>query len=464
MPVTIDVDKYVFDPLLTGKQTLAWDAMRRGDIKEVLYGGAKGGGKSVFGCMWSFAKALEIIRECKIAPRKHPIPVGFMGRKRGVDFTNTTLETWKRFIPVNMYEIKSKPAEIIIARRVKILTGGLDNSEIINKFNSAEYAFFFLDQAEEIDAEQVGELRATFRLIINDKKIPGKGLFTANPAPSFLKDEFILNPTPDRLFIQALPTDNHYLGPEYIEVLKDSFRNRPELLKAYVEGSWESLGGFDQVIKDSWVRNAAGITLYPPRIKKLITCDPARYGDDETVIYLLKNTEIAESEIYGKKSLMHTANILHTISHKNGDCLIVVDVCGIGAGVVDRLIEMGDNVLGIDNASKSEEPEKNYNLRSEIWCKAADMFADGDIQLKNAEPRLQGQLCTPRYEFRNGKILIEAKADIKKRLGNSPDRADAYVNGIYALDFVEGELVGRKDSYSEDEDDIYAGHFTAMAM
>jgi len=464
MRVTIDINKYVFDPELTAKQTLAWDALRRPDIKEVLYGGAKGGGKSVFGCMWSFHKALEIIKKCDISPRKHPIPVGFMGRKRGVDFTNTTLETWKRFIPVNMYEIKSKPAEIIIARRVKILTGGLDNSEVINKFNSAEYAFFFLDQAEEIDAEQVGELRATFRLIINDKKIPGKGLFTANPAPSFLKDEFILNPTPDRLFIQALPTDNHYLGPEYIEVLKDSFRNRPELLKAYVEGSWESLGGFDQVIKDSWVRNAAGITLYPPRIKKLITCDPARYGDDETVIYLLRNTEIAESEIYGKKSLMHTANILHTVSHKNGDCLIVVDVCGIGAGVVDRLIEMGDNVLGIDNASKSEEPEKYYNLRSEIWCKAADMFADGDIQLKNAEPRLQGQLCTPRYEFRNGKILIEAKADIKKRLGNSPDRADAYVNGLYALDFVEGELVGRKDSYSEDEDDIYSGTFSAMAM
>ena len=466
--MTENSKQFEFKPTLTKKQSIAWDALARGDIKEVLYGGAKGGGKSVFGCMWCFAKALEIINECQIAPRKHPIPVGFMGRKRGVDFTNTTLETWKRFIPVNMYEIKSKPAEIIIARRVKILTGGLDNSEVINKFNSAEYAFFFLDQAEEIDVQQVGELRATFRLIINGKKIPGKGLFTANPAPSFLKDEFILNPTPDRLFIQALPTDNNHLGPEYIEVLKDSFRNRPELLKAYVEGSWESLGSFDQVIKDSWVRNAAGITLYPARIKKLITCDPARYGDDETVIYLLKNTEIAESEIYGKKSLMHTANILHTISHKNGDCLIVVDVCGIGAGIIDRLIEMGDNVLGIDNASKSEEPEKYYNLRSEIWCKAADMFADGDIQLKNAELRLAGQLCTPRYEFRNGNILIEAKADIKKRLGNSPDRADAYVNGLYALQFVEGCLqahkYGKKDAYSEDEDSIYEGRFSAMAM
>jgi len=414
-----DSTEYSFeiDADLTEKQTLASLTLARDDIKEVLYGGAKGGGKSVFGCLWCFEKAVEIIEMCEIKERKHPIPIGFMGRKRGIDFTNTTLETWKRFIPEELYEIKGKPAEIVIANRVKILTGGLDNGDIVNKFNSAEYGFFFIDQAEEVDPAQIGELRATFRLIINGIKIPGKGLFTANPAQSFLKEEFILNPTPNRVYIQALPTDNHYLGDEYIEVLRDSFKNRPELLKAYLEGSWDSLGGFDQVIKDSWVSNASQLTLYPPTIKKLITCDPARYGNDETVIYYMENTEIKEVEIYGQKSLMHTANVLHTMSHKHGNCLIAVDVCGLGSGVVDRLIEMGDNVLGIDNAGRADEPEKYYNKRAEIWCRAADMFAGCDIELKNIESRLTGQLCTPAYEFRNGKILIESKADIKKRLG-----------------------------------------------
>lgn len=458
--------KLSWKPKLTAKQTLAWDALRRQDVREVLYGGAKGGGKSVFGCLWCFEKALDVMKVCNVGPRKHPIPVGFMGRKRGVDFTNTTLETWKRFIPEDMYEIKGKPAEIIIADRVKILTGGLDNNDIINKFNSAEYAFFFLDQAEEIDAEQIGELRATFRLIINGVKVPGKGLFTANPAPSFLKDEFILNPTPDRLFIQALPTDNHHLGPEYIEVLKDSFKNRPELLKAYLEGSWDCLGGFNQVIRDEWVLNAGKLTLYPPGVKRLITCDPARYGDDETVIYFMENTEIKEAVIYGKKSLMHTANVLHTLSHKHDGCLIVVDVCGLGAGVVDRLIEMGDDVLGIDNAGKSSDPEKYYNLRSEIWCGAADMLADSDVELKNLEPSLRGQLSTPTYDFRNGKILIESKANIKKRLGRSPDRADAYVNGLHALQFVEGQLAGKCDTYSDgfEDESFCSGNYSAMAM
>src|SRR6056297_763347 len=458
------IEKFQYRPDFTPRQTVAWNVLARDDIKEVLYGGAKGGGKSVFGCLWCFEKAVEIIRKCNITERKHPIPIGFMGRKRGIDFTNTTLETWKRFIPEELYEIKGKPAEIIIANRVKILTGGLDNGDVINKFNSAEYAFFFIDQAEEVSAEQIGELRATFRLIINDKKIAGKRLFTANPAPSFLKDEFILNPTPNRLFVQALPTDNHHLGNEYIEVLKDSFKNRPELLKAYLEGSWDSLGGFNQVIKDSWISNAAKITLYPATKKKLITCDPARYGNDETVIYYMENTEIKEAEIYGQKSLMHTANVLHTMSHKYGDCLIAVDVCGIGGGIVDRLIEMGDNVLDIDNAGKADEPEKYYNKRAEIWCRAADMFAGGDVQLTNKEPRLTGQLCTPAYEFRNGKILIESKADIKKRLGNSPDRADAYVNGLYALEFVDGEIISGRGGYSsgfDDDDDeyCYSGSF-----
>jgi hypothetical protein len=459
-----DVRTIQWKPVLTAKQTLAWDALERPDVREVLYGGAKGGGKSVFGCFWCLHKVLEIVKVCDIGPRLHPIPVGFMGRKRGVDFTNTTLETWKRFIPQEYYEIRGKPAEIIVLGRVKILTGGLDNSEIVNKFNSAEYAFFFLDQAEEVDAGQIGELRATFRLIVNGTKIPGKGLFTANPAPSFLKDEFILNPTPGRLFIQALPTDNHYLGPEYIAVLKDAFRNRPELLKAYLEGSWDCLGGFNQVIRDAWVANAGRITQYPPAVKKLITCDPARYGDDETVIYYLENTQIKEAVVYGKKDLMHTANVLHVLSHKHGGCLVVVDVCGLGAGVVDRLVEMGDDVLPIDNAGKASDTEKYYNLRSEVWCTAADMFADGDVELKNVEPQLRGQLATPTYEFRNGRILIESKADIKQRLGRSPDRADAYVNGLYALQFVEGELVGERDGYEGFEDSIYDGRYSAMAM
>ncbi|MCK5915704.1 MAG: hypothetical protein KAG92_06165 [Deltaproteobacteria bacterium] len=64
--------------------------------------------------------------------------------------------------------------------------------------------------------------------------------------------------------------------------------------------------------------------------------------------------------------------------------------------------------------------------------------------------KLKGQLTTPTYAFRHSKILIESKSEIKKRLGGSPDRADAYVNGLYALQFVDGQLIGGKDAYDDD--------------
>ena len=71
--------------------------------------------------------------------------------------------------------------------------------------------------------------------------------------------------------------------------------------------------------------------------------------------------------------------------------------------------------------------------------------------------------------IRNTRIRMDPKADIKKRLGNSPDRADAYVNGLYALDLIDGELVGKRDSYSDPfadcyEDDGYVMKDAYMAM
>jgi hypothetical protein len=47
-----EIEHPEFKPVYTTKQTVALSALRRPDIKEVLYGGAKGGGKSEFGCFW----------------------------------------------------------------------------------------------------------------------------------------------------------------------------------------------------------------------------------------------------------------------------------------------------------------------------------------------------------------------------------------------------------------------------
>ncbi len=401
---------------------------------------AKGGGKSVFGCYWVFLRALDLIREHGIEPSKYPLAVGWMGRKQSVDFSDTTLETWKRFIPAEAYRIREQAKEIVILDRVKVGFGGLDRTEDVNKFNSAEFAFFFIDQAEETTKDDISVLRGALRLVINGKPIVGKTLWTANPARCWLKDEFIIAPRPDQRFVRALPADNPYLDEGYVTVLTNAFRHRPELLEAYLHGSWEAFDDPNQVIRGAWVEAASKRRLYPKDPRQLVVVDVARFGDDETVLYDMRETQIIDEEIYGQRDTMWTANRAFVRQRELGGCPVAVDEIGVGAGVVDRLVELGcEQVISINSAGKSAEPARFYNLRAEMWWEAAQSFAEGDIGLAHDDPTLRAQLCEPGYSFRNGRILIEPKVDIKKRLGRSPDRADTYVMGRNALAWLREE-------------------------
>jgi hypothetical protein len=424
----------------TRRQLEALSALREAGVTEVMYGGAKGGGKSVFLVRWAFLHAMEIALEYGLKPGDHPRVVGWMGRKQGTDFRKSTLRAWERFIPANLYEIREQAQQIVIMGLVAIDFGGLDHLTDVQKFNSAEYAFFCLDQAEECDQDEIAALRGSLRLVLDSAKgiIPRKALFTANPAPCWLKDEFITNPAGSRRFIQALPSDNPFLGPEYVQTLKDAFGHRPEVLRAYLEGSWEFLAGFNQIIKTAWLEQAGRVEFHPgaPPVR-LIVCDPARFGDDETVIYGLSDTQIAWEEIYGQRDLEYTKNRLFVRQRQMGGCLVVVDETGIGGGLVDGLVAMGVEVLALCMSSAAVEPERYGNLRAEIWDHAAQKFGSRQVSLLAPDPKLGKELTAPTYEYRRGRMYVEEKAEIKKRLGGSPDRADAYVMGLAGLAYLD---------------------------
>ena len=260
-----------------------------------------------------------------------------------------------------------------------------------------------------------------------------------------------------RAFIQALPTDNPYLSPQYVEVLKDSFKHRPELIEAYLHGCWDVFEGARVIIKTTWLREARNITLYPTGVRRVISCDPARFGDDETVIYVFENTCIIDQRIYGQKRLTHTAGQCaelarqYTITGESRDedyvPVIAVDVDGVGSGVADDLVSWGFDVMEIHSAAASSEPDRYYNLRAQMWWEAGIKYSEGDIdEGEHDDPELDRQLITPQYDFRNGKIIVEEKAEIKDRLKRSPDRADAKIMGLHALKFARTfeEIVGAK--------------------
>jgi hypothetical protein len=422
---------------LSRRQALAWAVLHDPAVSEVLYGGAKGGGKSILGCYWVWLHALEIAREYKLRPSDTPLPVGWMGCKRAVDFQDRTWEKWLRFIPAGEYRVREQAREVIIRETVKVGFGGLDSSEQVERFNSQEFAFFFLDQAEEVEKDDIAALRASLRLVIGTSSVPRKALLTANPAQCWLKDEFITAPRPNQRFIKALPTDNPWLPGDYAQTLREAFGHHPGLLRAYLEGDWSALSATRQMISWERLEAARGLVLRSPLPRKLITCDPAREGDDETVIYALLDTDIIEAEIYGKRDEVYTLNALAAMSRKHGQCPVVVDGTGFSSGFPELLGALGVSVIPIISAGAAGDKLKFINVRAEMWDWASRQFASSQVQLSHRDSELDRQLCAVRYDFApGGRWKCELKADVKKRLGRSPDRADCYVMGLYALAYL----------------------------
>jgi len=440
---------------LTLKQSKAWNALFSDEITDVMYGGAKGGGKSHLLCVWAFQLAWLIAAEFKLKPSKNPPHVGWIGRKQATDFAGSTLQTWRQIIPEEYYELKGgtekDPKHILIDSRIAIDYGGLDKQETINKFNSAEYSFIGVDQAEEITKDEVSVLRASRRMKLQGKELPYRGLFTANPRICWLKDEFITHPKKNMLFVPALPSDNPHLPSSYKQMIYDAFGHRPELIQAYWFGSWTALEGANQVIKEEWLEMAMHReSVSPLRDKEYLVCDTARFGDDETVILHMINTEIVDKITM---PYCRTTDISHRLKverHRNNDCAIVVETTGadLGAGVVDELYEEGVPVIEFHpEAAAEDEPNdkiKFKNMRAKAWWTASKMLSKGitdpesntALITHNMYDTLKEQLLQPTYDFKNGRLIIESKKDIKARLGRSPDHADTYVIALWAFDQI----------------------------
>lgn len=398
----------------------------------LMYGGAKGGGKSFWLCRWAVRK-LGQFKGNK----------GFLGRKRSVDFNNTTLETFRKAIDGRLYKINEQKKKIYFPHFEGVIDyGGMDDQDSINKFNSAEYGFIGIDQAEEVSRDDFSMLRGTLRHKLKNGAEPDYQVrLTANPAQCWLKEDFIVNPKQGYTFIKALPTDNPFLAKDYINNLKEAFKHRPELLQAYLYGSWDDLSGHDLVCQYSWVEGAKNVDVHGPARKRIVVCDPAHFGDDTTVIYVMEERsaiEVIDKEVVHHKSTMDTAGRLAAKRKQWSANLIGVDAIGIGAGIVDALNELGEPVLRIISSQKPTSETmaaKYFNLRSQIYFEGAKKIFEKKVRVPNDDTKLHGQLCSAKYEFiSNGRMKVEAKEDIKQRLDGSPDDGDAFMMGLHTMD------------------------------
>ncbi len=152
-----------------------------------------------------------------------------------------------------------------------------------------------------------------------------------------------------------------------------------------------------------------------------IGCDVARFGDDETVIAKRVGQVVRIAEKFHGKPTTHTAG---RVAHwAEGGARIVVDDSGVGGGVTDQLRAMGLQVHAFNGGNAANRPNRFPNRRSEQWFEAAAQMEDIDLDV---DEQLAADLTAPRYSYDlKLRQVVEKKEETKKRLGRSPDRADA---------------------------------------
>lgn len=264
-----------------------------------------------------------------------------------------------------------------------------------------------------------------------------------------------------RTFIPARLTDNAFLREtDYGSVLQ----SLPEPLRSQLlNGDFTIRANDDiwQVIPTEWVLDAQrrGREREKP-ITPLtaVACDVARGGKDKTVIAKLYGNWFDPLIAHSGTETPNGDIVASLIAqHINKQTPAAIDVVGVGASPFDVLSRQGYNIIGINNGSGSTASDESgingfVNLRAETYWKfreALDPKNRNEIALPD-DRELLADLCAARYRVVGKRYQIEAKEDIQKRIGRSPDRGDAVVmawhraHNSISFDFVQ---TGPSDDY-----------------
>ena len=168
--------------------------------------------------------------------------------------------------------------------------------------------------------------------------------------------------------------------------------------------------------------------------------DPARFGNDETVITPRYGGYIPEQMISFKEDTQATAGRVMQFNHPR-PVFIGIDVDGLGGGVYDKLNDENiDGIAEIYNNSKALPDATGLtfaNLASQLWWRARELIIAGELAIPKDDLLIM-QLSTRRYKFTGRGLTVESKDDWKKRYkGKSPDRADSLIYSLADILSVE---------------------------
>lgn len=432
---------------LNEKQLKAYSLLTDYDngITEVLYGGGARGGKSFLGCLWQILNRLSM-----------PGSVGFIARREFSRLTDTTMKTFFEVLGdlglSNYGYYRTAPSAGLPGQSYFFPNGSMIYFRYIDwdpqdpnydRFGSYGLTDMFLDEAQEIDQQAINVLRGRFSLLRGRRAdgtewitIP-KSMYSCNPRRNWIYNDFV-KPEREgtlakyRAFIKALPKDNPYLEPSYLENL---MRSDKVTVQRLVYGNFEydddpaALFDFDalrDLFHNEHIEEVGG---------KSCSADLAMKGHDHFVAGSWTGNvcriKIDKDYSTGREIESDLKNLM--IRDAIPRSLTIVDADGMGA-YLESYLE------GIKEFHGGNPPsDRRYqNLRAECYFKLAELVNGRKLrvictdQQKDAIIDELSALKQAHIDNDVGRLDVIKKDEWKKLLGGkSPDYSDMLMMAMY---------------------------------
>ena len=422
------------------KQKQAAKAWIDPNITEIVYGGAKGGGKSYLGAAIIFSSALIypgtryfIARKQLIDIRIHTIPtiekvfkgwgirIDQVGRYNGQD---------------HCYYLNNGSAVLLIDAKDE------PGDPMFERFGSMEMTQGWIEEAGEFEEPAKTNLAISLGRCLNDKYgLKRKLLMTCNPKKNFLYDKYYLpwknGSLPSHIkFIQAFAHENTKNESGYLDNLNQNLLgvDRERLL----DGNWEYATDDDRLMDYNAICDIFHNT-HVPGGRKCITADVARLGGDKIVVIEWDGWR-GKVKWWSLEYLDVTGSKIEEMRYRLqiGVSDVLVDEDGMGQGLVDFLkfkgFVNGSKALPAPNGPRDDKgtliPENYDNLKSQCYYRLAKRVNEKDIYLQYESEQVKGWIIQELNQVRQKKLDddkkkgVVPKDKVKELLGRSPDFAD----------------------------------------
>jgi hypothetical protein len=220
------------------------------------------------------------------------------------------------------------------------------------------------------------------------------------------------------------------VSPEWVEERKVRWGVNSPIYQSKVLGEFPDISD-DSLILPKWIEAAQKRTI-KRNGRPVLAWDIARFGEDESVGMRREGGWVRVYRAHHKADTMTTTGHIakahrdiHAERGLNDFPTHVVDVVGVGAGVYDRLVELGIPVVPYSGGEAPFDKERFVNARAEDYWNLREIFETGEIDIDELDDVLAAQLGSIKWTVDSrGRVKIESKDDMRKRGMPSPDRAD----------------------------------------